>query len=561
MANTTYKSQIKPQFQGVPAQDVTYDLSQPKQMLAELGKGFEQEAKALQDIALDEAQINFNRGAAELVDKYGTDFKGLNNALLNLEKQTYDKFSKRNPDLAMPLLKQQDAVRLRAVDAAHKKYISNNNKKIRESSGALLEGFKVAMPDDYANYLYQLTLPAEQKDTDIIGQWENNLEQIDKLLNRRDMEGNYIFDEKTRKQKKFIQDYMLHGAKNMIDRYVTGDDKAGLQNYYQAHLLAPERYMEETGQDRDTYDKVKKYAEDQLKRYDVKADGLKFKQSVQDAMGLIVENTPEKMAELREANILPKSVLDGIEKNNVRFDSMNPIEPILPTNFLNISSLVSNWEANPDAQTSDEQIQTMVEANEILGTIADYGEKYGLSDEEIKAAKNMVQQKATNQAYGELMRTFGAVTNGMGTQIANVEESVLRNRQGKNPNVDIPLEEAKPVLKVGATQPNYTAIKYKNKANIESATAQVRLLDQLLRDAYVASQQALDTGNLEQLPKIQRAVQVQAAHIKYMYNFNDNDWIAWEADKDHEFYDQIGGGIYRVKEITPLGDIITETIR
>lgn len=561
MANTTYKDSIRPQFQGVQAQDVSFDLSQPKEMLGELAQGLEQEAKTLQDIAQDESQIAFNQGAAALVDKYGTDYKGLNGALLKLEQQNYEKFGKSNPQLANDLLRQQDAVRLRAVKAARNKYVNENNRKIKEGSGLLLEGFKIAMPNDYANYLDTIRKPAEQQDTDLIGQWENNLQQIDKLLNRRDMDGNYIFDSKTRKYKPFIQDYMLHGAKNMIDRFITNDDKAGLEDYYQAHILAPERYMKQTGQDRATYDKVKKYAEDQLKRYDIDGEKLKFKQSVQDAMGLMVEYTPEKMAELRETEILPTDILDSIEKTNVKFESTGMTEPILPTNFLNISKIVSRWETAPGDTTEQEQLQTMVEANDIMNAVADYAQEYGMSDTDVEAARKMVLDKATHRAYGELMRTFGDVTNGMGTQIANVEESVLRNRQGKTPKVDIPLERARPSFRIGANQPNYSAVKYKNKANIEAATAQVRLLDQLLRDAYVASQQALDTGNLEEIPKIQRAVQVQAAHIKYMYNFNDNDWIAWEADKDHEFHDKIGGGIYRIKEITPQGDIITETIR
>lgn len=570
MANTTYKDSIRPQFQGVQAQDVSFDLSQPKEMLGELAQGLEQEAKTLQDIAQDESQIAFNQGAATLVDKYGTDYKGLNGALLKLEQENYNKFGKSNPRLANDLLRQQDAVRLRAVKAARNKYVNENNRKIKEGTGLLLEGFKLAMPDDYANYLDTIRKPAEMQDTDLIGQWENNLQEIDKLLNRRDMDGNYIFDSKTRKYKPFIQDYMLHGAKNMIDRFITNDDKAGLEDYYQAHILAPERYMKQTGQDRDTYDKVKKYAETQLKRYDVDGEKLKFKQSVQDAMGLMVEYTPEKMAELRETEILPTEILDSIEKTNVKFEETGMTEPILPTNFLNISKIVSRWEATPGDATEEEQLQTMVEANDIMNTVADYAKEYGMADTDVEAARKMVLDKATHRAYGELMRTFGDVTNGMGTQIANVEESILRNRQGKNPKVNIPsLESTAPFdetskgFRIPQVKPNYSysAIKYKNKADIQGATAQVRLLDQLLRDAYTASQQALDSGDLEQIPKIQRAVQVQAAHIKYMYHFNDNDWIAWEADKDHEFHDKIGGGIYRVKEITPQGDIITETIR
>lgn len=558
--NTTYASKINPQFQNAGVQDVSADLSGVKKGFDVMIKENENELKALRNIAQDQAQIQFNRGAADLVDKYGSDFKGLNDAMMKLENDLYGQIQPTYPEMAEDLLRQNDAVRLRAVDAAHRKYISDNDKRIKEGTGLLLDSYKMALPDDYADYLDNLRKPAEEKNMDIIAQWGNNLQQIDQLLNRRDMNGNYIFDKKTREQKKFLQDYMLDGAKNMIDRFVTAGDPAGLQDYYQAHLLAPERYMNETGQDRDTYDKVKKYAEDQLKRMDVDAKELKFKQSIEDAMGLWVKNTPQKVQQLREMKILPDRVLDGIEENNVKFDSLDAKEPVLPTNFLNISKIIAKWAVTPDATTTDEQLQVMYEANDVLGAIADYADKYGMKEKDVDSARNMVLNKATSEQYSQLMRTFGDVTNGMGIQINNVEDSIMRLRKGKKPEVDIAKEDL--VLtedKDKMTETN--RVKYTNKANLEAATAQVRLLDQLLRDADFAARQAMESGNMDALPKIQRAVQVNAAKIKYMYNFNDNDWIAWDADKDHEFHDQIGGGIYRVKEITPLGDIITETIR
>lgn len=558
--NTTYVSKLNPQFQNAGVQDVSADLSVAKAGLDVLVKQNENELNALRNIAQDQAQIDFNRGAAELVDKYGTDFKGLDKAMLELENNLYNQIQGTHPEMAENLLRQNDMVRLRAVDAAHRKYISDNDRRIKEGTGMLLDSYKMALPDDYANYLDNLRKPAEQKDMNVISQWTNNLDQIDKLLNRRDMNGNYIFDKKTRDQKKFLQAYMLDGAKNMIDRFITANDQAGLQDYYQAHLLAPERYMNETGQDRATYDKVKKYAEDQLKRMDVDAKELKFKQSVEDAMGLWVENTPQKVQQLREMKILPDRVIDGIEQNNVKFDSLDAKEPILPTNFINISSIIAKWDMTPDATTTDGQIQTMLEANDVLGTIADYADKYGMTSQDVESARNMVLNKALSQQYGQLMKTFGDVSNGMGIQIDNVEESILRLRENKKPDVQIGQEKTDFTgNKDKMTELN--RVKYTNKANLEAATAQVRLLDQVFREADIAARQALESGNIEAIPKIQRAVQVQAAHIKYMYNFNDNDWIAWEADKDHEFHDRIGGGIYRVKEITPQGDIITETIR
>jgi hypothetical protein len=62
------------------------------------------------------------------------------------------------------------------------------------------------------------------------------------------------------------------------------------------------------------------------------------------------------------------------------------------------------------------------------------------------------------------------------------------------------------------------------------------------------------------LPKIQRELQVAAAHIKYMGLIDDSDWVSWGADKDHIFEIR-GRGMFRVKEITPKGDIITEIVR
>lgn len=507
MANTTYKSQIKPQFQGVPAQDVTYDLSQPKQMLSELVKGFEQEAKALQDIALDEAQINFNRGAAKLVDKYGTDFKGLNNALLNLEKQTYDKFSKRNPDLAMPLLKQQDAVRLRAVDAAHKKYISNNNKKIRESSGALLEGFKVAMPDDYANYLYQLTLPAEQKDTDIIGQWENNLEQIDKLLNRRDMEGNYIFDEKTRKQKTFIQDYMSDGGKTLVDRYFANNDEAGLQSYYQKHILAPERYMKETGMNRATYDKMRKYTEDALKHLGVKTENLKFNQSIADAMALQYEFSDEKLAELEESGILPEKVTKSLKETNVKFSMVDATKEELPTALIDTLDIVNSFNSEY-ADTEDAKLKTVDEGLGAMSELADYAQKNGLSPSNIKRGQEMIVNKEQDAVFGDIYRSFGGIIDNFNKKLGKIRT---------------------PQTTLGKIRQGFEEItKWDGMSNAERNT--ITQLESLLTSAIDQIHYA-KANNQPIIPIVEKTY-TNAAKLYYQDDIPATDWAKVEANPD-----------------------------
>ncbi len=172
--NTTYTSRLKPQFSNAGVQDVTADFSVAKKGLELLAKENENELKALKNIAQDQSQIEFNRGAAELVDKYGADFKGLSQAMLGLENDLYGRMKGTHPELAEDLLRQYDAVRLRAVDAAHRKYISDNDRRVKEGSKTWLEGYKMARPDDYADYLDNLRKPAEQKHMNIIGQWANN---------------------------------------------------------------------------------------------------------------------------------------------------------------------------------------------------------------------------------------------------------------------------------------------------------------------------------------------------------------------------------------------------
>lgn len=419
--NTTYTSRLNPQFQNAGVQDVSMNLKPIKESMGTLIKQNENELKALRSIAQDQAQIDFNRGAAELVDKYGTDFKGLGEAMSQLENNLYNQIKPVHPDIAEDLLRQYDSVRLRAVDAAHRKYIADNDRKIKEGTTALLDGYKMALPDDYANYLDNLRKPAEERDNNIIGQWSNNLQQIDILLNRKDMNGNYIYDDKTRKQKKFLQEHMFDGAKNMIDRFITANDKAGLQNYYQAHILAPERYMKETGQDRDTYDKVKKYAETQLSRMDVDAKKLKFEQSIANAMGLQREFSDAKLAELEESGILPEKVLKSLKETNVKFSSVDPTKAELPTAMIDVLDIVNSFDSSY-GDGWDEQVNTIETGLAAMDKLADYAQEHGLTERNIKRAKEMIISKEQDAVFSKVYDKFGGIIDDFTKKRAKVRQ-------------------------------------------------------------------------------------------------------------------------------------------
>ena len=524
MANTTYKHSIRPQFQGVPAQDVSYDLSQPKEMLGELAQGLEQEAKTLQDIAQDESQIAFNQGAAALVDKYGTDYKGLNGALLKLEQENYNKFGKDNPRLANDLLRQQDAVRLRAVKAARNKYVNENNRKIKEGSGRLLEGFKIAMPDDYANYLDTIRKPAEQQDTDLIGQWENNLQQIDTLLNRRDMDGNYIFDSKTRKYKPFIQGYMVDGGKTLIDRFFANNDEEGLKQYYESQILAPARYMEQTGMDRDTYDKVRAYAEKNLKQMGVETNKMKFNQSVADAMALQVEFSDEKINNLEESGILPKKVVKQLRENNVKFSQIDPAKAEVPTALIDTLQIVNDFSLDY-ADDRDAKLKTIDEGLTAMEQLADYAQKNGLSPDNIKRGQEMIVRKEQDALFGDIYRKFGGIIDNFQTKRSRVRRGptsfgALTNWDG---------------------MPNHER-------------NQITQLEIILGSAIDQIHGAV--ANNEPITPILEKTYESAAKLYYQDDISAADWAKVQADPDAII--MFRGDPVKVKGFTDDGDIIFE---
>lgn len=523
--NTTYSDKLKPNFQSVGVQPTKIDLSAEKGALDFAAAKLKQEQQTLQDIAQDQAQIKFNRASAELIKQYDTDYVGLGNALKQLQDENYAKYYEKDPELATNLYRQQDIVRLRAVDDAHNNFIKKNNDLAKQNAQLMLDSIEASAPDDYARYLENLTLPAEQRDNDIIDRWQNSLAERDAILNRKDLDGNYIFSDSVRNNKATGQKYMQHGAYTYIDRFATNNDPDGLQKYYQQHILAPERYMRETGLDRDSYDKVRFYAEKILGKMEVETKGLLFDQSVKDALSLETEFAPEKLQKLREGGIINKKTLDTIENAQVKFSEIDPSKPEIPTTMIELLDIANRWDTIPDAKTEEDRQTVLEQSSALLDSMADFGKQYNMSDKSINQARQIVATKATNQAYGDMLYNFGNITQSFGNSIKDVRGKLEKIRNG-----------------------GHLWNKQDERKLIE--------LNNALSEAEEASREALLENDTQRYNKIQQNLVKNVAKIKYSDTITPADWAAWETDPLYPF--QVGNGqIVLIKGFTNDGDIIT----
>lgn len=522
--NTTYSDKLKPQFQSIGVQPTKVDLSAEKGALDFVATKLKQEQQTLQNIAQDQAQIEFNRASAELIKQYDTDYVGLGNALKQLQDENYAKYFEKDPELATNLYRQQDIVRLRAVDDAHNNFIKKNNDLAKQNAQLMLDSIEASAPDDYARYLENLTLPAEQRDNDIINRWQNSLAERDTILNRKDLDGNYIFSDSVRNNKAAGQKYMQHGAYTYIDRFATNNDPDGLQKYYQQHILAPERYMRETGLDRDSYDKVRSYAEKILNKMEVETKGLLFDQSVKDALKLETEFAPEKLQKLREGGIINKKTLDTIENAQVKFSEIDPSKPEIPTTMIELLDIANRWDMQPDDKTEEARQETLLQSAALLNSIADFGKQYGMSEKNVEKAKQMAVMKATNQAYGDMLYNFGIVTQSFGNSIEDVAGKLEKIRNGKH---------------------------------IWNSSERRKLTDlnNLLSETEEESRQALLVGDTQKYNQIQKELPKKVAKIKYSDFISDSDWAAWETDPLYPI--SLGNGeIVLIKGFSSDGDII-----
>jgi hypothetical protein len=338
------------------------------------------------------------------------------------------------------------------------------------------------------------------------------------------MDGNYIFDEKTRKYKPFIQGYMVDGGKTLIDRFFANNDEEGLKQYYESQILAPARYMEQTGMDRDTYDKVRAYAEKNLKQMGVDTSNMKFNQSVADAMALQVEFSDEKINNLEKSGILPKKVVKQLRENNVKFSQIDPAKAETPTALIDTLQIVNDFNLDY-ADDQDAKLKTIDEGLTAMEQLADYAQKNGLSPDNIKRGQEMIVRKEQDALFGDIYHKFGGI-------IDNFETKRQKVRRGAT---------------------SWGAItNWDGMPNHERN--QITQLEIILGSALDQIHSAV--ANNEPIAPILEKTYESAAKLYYQDDISVADWAKVQADPDAII--MFRGEPVKVKGFTDDGDIIFE---
>lgn len=398
--NTTYASKINPQFSNAGTQDVSVDLSGIKKGYDVLIKENENELKALRNIAQDQSQIEFNRGAAKLVNEYGTDFKGLNKAMGELQDSLAKKLQIEYPDIAADLMRQYDSVRLRAVDAAHKKYISDNNEKLKAGAKTLLDSFKFAMPDDIANYMYQQTLPEEERDMEIVGRVENNLTQIDELLERKDINGNYIFSESDRKNRASIASDIVSGAKIFVSEMNLEQLKKWDENTFQREREFRNKY----NLSKEDYDKLDAYVKNRRKELDKEDERqIKTQAAFNLADILAVTDADNRLDELKNEGVLPEKLINMVGELNKKAIETKWYDPDKQSDSMAFIDAIS--EMGKELGGSDGSLDSMLKGIEstanLLSKLYDKRDITNMSDEQFETIRNYAQLALKDKTFNE----------------------------------------------------------------------------------------------------------------------------------------------------------------
>lgn len=429
MANTTYKSRIAPKFDMVKPVSTTPDFGVAQQVLGGMATQFDNEAKTLDNIALDRAQIDFNRGSAELITQYGDDYQGLDKALQKLENDTYIKFqSHQRPELATKLLEQQDLVRLRAVEQARKNYIKRQNDAIKNTSTALLESFQYAMPDDFANYLYQRTLPDDEQDEIVISQWENNITQINELLNRRDMNGNYIFDDKDRKNVAKLNAYKMDGVKQFINSM----DITQLKEWDDKQFQNRKKFLEYTGFTGDEYDKIGSYIASRGKLLDNEYKRKVHQDEAYDVSNLLLGNDSVLIDRANNAKWIDKKVVKQITKGNDEYQKKHFYDPdksVDPTGVFAILEQINDL-SRKSSDDPDILEQKLQKSADLLDNLYKNQKYFNISDDDFMTIrKALVGAIQDDSLYNTGMSSFiGALklpVEGRGYTMSSAEKEAL----------------------------------------------------------------------------------------------------------------------------------------
>lgn len=481
------------------------------------------------------ANIAYKQQSADAYRQFSTDPVQLANALSNIQNNIL-------PD-AMPEDLKQAFITQMTIDNIGLVQKAKDNQEVlidqqnKENAAALAQDNADRAEELYKAVLQNHHATAENKNDIAPISYQNLLLQQRGIAELKDRKGKYVYSEAQRKKLTQMGDVQTVAFKNYFDEMILNDDDKLTEatNYYQKFILAPERFMEENFMDRKTYDAAKAYAQKALRQAGIDIKGMKFNQSVKDALALQVENLPERLQNLKESGIISNNLIKQIEKTNVKFDSVDPAKIESPFAMLNALDIIAQFDAQPTAKTDEAQIAVLQNSWNAQAALADYANTYGLSDKNIKTTRSAIAIKTANQMYGDEIDRMSTCKQSFGSCIPNMNKRLNQYRE--------------------------QSIAGRTIENIFSPTEQRKLgeFNDLLQQHMINIDAAVRSGDVKAYSQEQYDFAKNAARIKYSDVISPAKWTEWEKNPDTIL--QTNGKFYKIKNIdTENFDLVIEEI-
>lgn len=406
------------------------------------------------------------------------------------------------------------------------------NKQMTDTGIATSKGLLTQV---YQEVLKNHISSAEDKNfvaNDIFLQEVKNLDSLSELTT---FNGKSAYTDAQKKVIRNIDNLQFDGFKQFFNTMITNDntDLQATKDYYTKFILAPERFMSENYMNRDTYEKVRAYAEKQLKQAGADIKKARFNQSVKEAMDLQIADLPGQLKSLRESGLINSNILDSIENTNVKFNNIDPSKAETPIAMINMLQILNNQKLKNAPRTEEEQQEILEMGTAALDSIAEYAQEYGLSPENVQRARETVVNLEQNLAFRPVLDNFRDIVNNFDSKLA----SVRRRSIGK-----------------GSFGDAIRNITLWDGMSHQEEQKMIALNTALAIATDTANQQARN-GDWAGVRQTQRDFQKTAGRLL-------NDWVDWqEADNNKDAVFLHNGQYVKPKNFTEDGDYIFDIVK
>lgn len=464
--------------------------------------------------------------SAKLYEQYKNDPIQLSNGLEklgtmvnNLPEELQREFRSKLYLTGVALVQKAENNRVIATDLENKQKAAQS---ADVSKGLMSESYQIVLKNAMSK--------AEDKKPIFNDIFLEQVANLNNIVDLKDHNGKDAYSATEKKKIRNIADLELEGFKQFFDGMLLNDndDLTQSKEYYQQFILAPERFMADNYMDRETYDKARAYAEKELKRAGAKIKDMKQKQSVRQYLELQIEDLPGRVEELRTSGLLPKEMVDSMEKVNVKFNEIDPSKTESPVAMIDLLRIMKDVKSAPAPQTEAEQQKILEQGTAALDAVADYAQTNGLSPEKVKQARETIVNAETNAAFKPILDNFNAIVDNFDSKM----NKIRRKSTGKS---------------------GWSMLTLLDNMDVREER-KLKELNDLLAVATDAINQQIRNGDWEGVRKTQKDVQVGAAQIWY-------DMIDWKAVAERpDGTLLVNGRPVQFLNYTTDGDILVKTL-